>query len=136
MLSATPSPSCRRHEGADRGSATLEMTILIPVALLVLVGIIQGAIWLHASNVAHLAATNALTAARVQDGTSGAGHAAGESTIDQAGSNALTGTAVSVTRGAVTVTVTVTGHAPTFIPGWHPPIRQTVTGPAERVTQP
>ena len=45
---------------------------------------------------------------------------------------ALVGAAVDVDRGAETVTVTVTGTAPSFVPGLNTAVDVTVTGPVER----
>ena len=77
------------------------------------------------------AATSAFNAARAYNASTADGTAAGLAILNQGGSP-INGANVAVTRGAATVTVTVTGNAPTFVPGLTTAIDVTVTGPVER----
>jgi hypothetical protein len=95
-------------------------------------GIIQGSMWYQAQNVAHAAASAAYNSARVNNGTPGSGQAAGFDVISNQGST-LGGASVAVSRAVNQVSVTVTGQAPTLVPGWGgPQVSQTVSGPTER----
>lgn len=115
----------------DRGAATLQNTIIAPVLLLILAIFLHLGIILHANNLAQAAATSAFNAARAYNASTADGTAAGLAILNQGGSP-INGANVAVTRGAATVTVTVTGNAPTFVPGLTTAIDVTVTGPVER----
>ena len=115
----------------DRGAATLQNTIIAPVLLLLLALFLHLGIILHANNLAHAAATSAYNAARSYNASSSDGTTAGLAVINQNGTP-ISGAAVDVDRGAETVTVTVTGTAPSFVPGLNTAVDVTVTGPVER----
>ena len=84
-----------------------------------------------ANNVAQAAASTAYNSARLYDASTEDGVNAGNAALTQAGT-ILTGTNVTVQRGAETVTVTVTGTAATLLPGLPATVTRTVTGPTER----
>jgi hypothetical protein len=116
----------------ERGDANVEMIIVFPVFAAMFFAILQGAIWLDAGNIAQAAANTAYNSARTYDGTSAGGNSAGYIFISTRGKNLDTPT-VEVDRTAATVTVTVTGHSLTLIPGWFGTnVSRTVTGPVER----
>lgn len=115
----------------ERGSAAVEAIMIIPAVLMIFFAIIQGAVVLQANNVAQAAASTAYNSARLYDASTEDGVNAGNAALTQAGT-ILTGTNVTVQRGAETVTVTVTGTAATLIPGLPATVSRTVTGPTER----
>ena len=121
----------REALAGDRGAATLQNTIIAPVLLLVLAVFLHLGIILHANNLAHAAATSAYNAARAYNASGTDGSTAGLAVLNQSGSP-ISGASVAVDRGANTVTVTVTGTAPSFVPGLNTAIDVTVTGPTER----
>ncbi len=127
--------SAARHHG-DEGAGSTELVIAVPLLMLVILLVIQYAIWADAAHVAQATATEALAAARVQGGTAAAGQQRGRQVLTQAGHGVLPSSQVTVTRGAATVTVTVTGAAERLlpVPGLPLAIHVTVTGPAERFT--
>ena len=86
---------------------------------------------LQANNLAQVAASSAYETARLYDATTEDGIAQGNATLSQAGTT-LSGTEVTVQRTAETVTVTVTGTAPSLLPGVPIPISRTVIGPTEK----
>lgn len=107
---------------------------MFPVVLLLIFATVQGALHFHARNLAQAAAAEAVTAASVADGSAGDGQAAAEQFIAAAGGGTLEDTAVTVQRSAGSVTATVTGRSINILPGIPTPaIRQTVSGPVERV---
>lgn len=114
---------------SDRGAVSVEAMLVLPVLFGIFFLIIQGAIWMNAGNNAQAAATAAYNQARLYDATSTDGIVAGEGMVDRAN---LTGAHVSVDRNATTTTVTVTGSAPTLVPGFNIAVERTVTGPTER----
>ena len=59
----------------DAGAGAVELVIVTPLLMLLVLGVIQFALAEQAQHVAQAAATQALAAARVQDGTAAAGQA-------------------------------------------------------------
>lgn len=108
----------------------------MPMVLLIVFGVVQGAVWYHARTVATAAANEAAAAARAENSTTGQGSAAAQ-TVMSRNSDVLRDSSVSVTRDANTVTVTVTGKAAVILTNWRIfNISQTVTSPRERITSP
>jgi hypothetical protein len=128
-----------RRGGVDRarGSATLEIVVLFPAVLLATFGLVQGALYYHARDVALAAATDGLTAARSRSGSADEGQRAALSFLRRAGGDdVLPASAVISERTATTATVTVAGHALSLVPGlpgWA--IEQSASGPIERFTR-
>lgn len=114
----------------DAGAGAVELVIVTPLLMLLVLGVIQFALAEQAQHVAQAAATQALAAARVQDGTAGAGQAQAATVLSQLGGS-LTGPAVIVTRTATQARVTVSGGVESLIPGVRLHVRATVAGPAE-----
>ena len=120
----------------ERGSSSVEVVVLFPVVLLLVFGLVQGALWAHARNVAAAAAQEGVRAARAETTTPDAGRAEATAFLDRAGGqDVLLGARVEVTGTAVEVQVAVTGTAVSLLPGVPgPPVRQSATGPVERFT--
>lgn len=121
-----------RHR--DRGSGAAETVISVPLIMLLILLIVQFAIWEHARGVAQATAEEALAAARVQDGTNAAGQQRADQVLGQIGSAVLVGPQVTVSRNAGYVTVQVRAAAEQVLPlpGFQWPVTITVTGPTER----
>jgi hypothetical protein len=120
----------------ERGSVTLENIIIWPVVMVFMFGFFQFALWLHARDLAHGAATSAYYEARLYDGTIADAQAVGHGVIE-ASSGTIEGANVAVTRNVTTVTVTVTGNIALIVPGWPgSDVSETVTGPVERYVVP
>ena len=119
----------RRRAGRDRGAGSAEIVIAVPLLMLLILLVIQFAVWANAESIAHATAEEALAAARVQGGTAAAGQV-----ISQIGTGVLVGPQVSVTTTPADVTVTVTGTAERVVPlpGLSFPVSVTVTGPVEQ----
>ena len=127
----------RRHGWpwrGDRGAGAAEIVIAVPLLMLLILLIVQFAIWAHASSVAQATAEEALAAARVQGGSAAAGQQRAQQVLGQIGRTVLVSPQVSVTRSAVTATVQITGTAEEVlpVPGLAFPVHVTVTGPVER----
>jgi Flp pilus assembly protein TadG len=115
----------------ERGAVTLQNVIVAPILLLMFAVFLHFGILLHANNLAQAAATSAYNAARNYNASSSDGSAAGLAILSQSGSP-ISGASVVVNRNATVVTVTVTGQAPSFVPGVNTAVDVTVTGPVER----
>jgi hypothetical protein len=106
----------------------------VPLLMLLILLVIQFAIWEHAEGIAHATAEEALAAARVQGSTAAAGQQRAAQVLSQVGSSVLIGPQVSVTRTAADVTVRITGTAEQVlpVPGLTFAVSATVAGPVER----
>ena len=126
----------RSSSVGERGSVTLENIIIWPVVMVFMFGFFQFALWLHARDLAHGAATSAYYEARLYDGTIPDAQAVGRAVIEASGGT-IEGANVVVTKNVTTVTVTVTGNTALIVPGWPGSgVSETVTGPVERFVAP
>lgn len=141
-------PAARRHRPAsllrgrpgrgrlrgDRGAGSAEIVVAVPLLMLLILLVIQFAIWENAESIAHATAEEALAAARVQGGTAASGQQRASQVIGQIGSGVLNGPRVSVAVTPADVTVEVAGTAERVlpVPGLSFPVTATVTGPVER----
>ena len=135
-MNAALRPLRRQVRADERGSATVEMVIATPVLLLLILLVVQFAMWQHSVHVAQAAASQGLAAARVQGGTAEAGQGEANVVLGQHTSGVLMHPSVRVRRGANTTTVTVTGEAQSVIPFLHLPVHATASGPVERFRAP
>ena len=113
------------------------MVIAVPLLMLIILLIVQFAVWEHATAVAQATAEEALAAARVQGGSAAAGQQRAVQVLGQIGSPVLTSPQVSVTRTAAIATVQIHATAERVVPlpGLSLPVTVTVTGPVERFVQ-
>lgn len=129
-----PSRRGGRATESERGSLTLETAVIFPAVMMLIFGVIQGALYYHAADVARHAAYAAVNAASSHTGSEGTGHAAASSFITQlGGENVLAGSTISVTRSAEVASATVTGRSVSLVPGLELPlISQSAQAPVER----
>jgi len=114
----------------ERGSFSLELSILAPVVMLILFTTIQAGLYAFARDDALTAAQQGVETARVQGGTLAEGEARTQDLLNRSGGS-ITGASVSGSSGAL-VQITVTGHVDTWIPGLSLSLSQTATGIKER----
>lgn len=128
----------RRHWLArdERGAVSAELVIATPLLLLLIMGVIQFALWEHATHVAGAAAQQALAVGRLQGETAANGEAEGEAVLSQVGGGVLVSPTVSATKTAATTTVVVTGRAVSVVGLFSLPVRAVASGPSEVVTAP
>ena len=109
---------------ADRGSSAIELAILAPALLILVMLVIQWALWFQAREVAlNVAQDGARYAREQQPGWPQQAVTQAESFYTRVGTKVLTDLRVQVSPpgGAPNqVFVTVTGHVPTLIPGLSP----------------
>jgi Flp pilus assembly protein TadG len=130
-----PGQRIARSRG-DRGSASLEMVIVVPAVILIMTVVLQGAMYLHARNVAMAAAEQGVRTARADGSSTSAGETATRRFLAQAGAGRLIdGVAVSASGTARQITITVSGRSAAVIP-FLPPlnISQSATGTREAWT--
>jgi Flp pilus assembly protein TadG len=120
--------------GRERGSASAEMVVLLPMLFVVLFSGVQGALFYHARTLASAAAQEGARTAAAEHGTLSAGTAAAAGFLDEVAGDSLTGVTVTGTRTATVATVTVGGTSLSIVPGWTLTVEQSATLPVERIT--
>lgn len=120
-----------RAQQNERGEATTEAVLVVPVLILLIFTVIQFGLWYHASSVTRAAAQEGVREARVAGGTSASGQATAESFLQQTAGSLISGTSVTANRTADTTDVTVNGTVISVVPFLHLP----VSGHAAAVTE-
>jgi Flp pilus assembly protein TadG len=115
----------------ERGAVSAELVIATPLLLLLIMGVIQFALWQHATHVAGAVAQQGLAVGRLQGETAAAGQSEAQSVLDQLGSGVLVDSNIIATRTGTTTTVVVTGHAESIVGLFSLPVKATATGPTE-----
>jgi Flp pilus assembly protein TadG len=127
----------RRAGRRDDGALILSYLIIVPVFMLAVMVIVQGALWYLAREAALAAARQGADAARVPGALVSAGPRAALAFARNDASGYLLGpSATGLGSTATTVQITVTGHVPTFVPGLAIKVSQVVQAPAEKFTAP
>jgi Flp pilus assembly protein TadG len=124
--------ACYRRDG--RGSASAELVVATPLLMLLILGVIQFALWQHATHIAEAAAQRGLAAGRVDGGTETTGQTEADAVLRQLG--VLSDSRVVTDRTVDMTTVIVTGEAPSVLPFLHLPVRAVASGPSERFRPP
>jgi hypothetical protein len=128
----------RRAGGAgERGALTLSYVIIVPVFLTALLFIAQFALWYLARETALAAARQGTDAARQFSASRQAGPVSAVAFARRHGSGFLLFPAASAAgSGQATVQITVTGLAPSLVPGLTVRVREVARAPVERFTTP
>ncbi len=134
-----PARPCRRQGtgqaatgSGDRGSVSAETAVVLPALLLLILLIVQTALYAHARNLSQSAAQEGLRAARLRAGSAAAGQTAARSFLAGSAGTLLTSPTVSAARSPTTATVTVDGHATAVVPFLTLTVHSTAAGPVER----
>ncbi|MFB9320095.1 TadE/TadG family type IV pilus assembly protein [Cryptosporangium minutisporangium] len=122
--------------GSDRGAVSAELALATPLLLLLLMLVVQAALAWHAVHVADATVTRAADAARLSGATDADGQAAAATLTEQLGSGLLTDVQVTVSRSGGQVTVELTAHTPTVVPGLTWTVHRHATAPIEQPTEP
>lgn len=121
------------HGGSERGSTSLELTILFPVLLLLVFALVQFGLWFHARGLALAAAQEGVSAARLYQATPGAGVDRATDFLTAHGSDTLLEAQVNDGSSALRVRIEVTGRALSVLPGVSGlSVSQHAEGPVER----
>lgn len=123
----------KRGGPADHGALTLSYVAVLPFVFLFLMVLIQASFWFLARNAALTAAREGADAARALNAPVSAGPAAALAFARQAGSGYLEDPAASASGSTgSTISITVSGHVPSFIPGLVVHVSETVQAPVEK----
>ena len=124
-----------RRRSGERGAASVELAVTFPVVLLLVMTLIQAALWFYARSIALGAAQEGAREGRVQPASTARAQSAAEGFLDQTARDLLNGRDVTVAGSATSIEVTVTGTSLSLVPGlsgWS--VTQTAVGPVERPT--
>jgi Flp pilus assembly protein TadG len=122
----------KRAAGDEAGVSTLEAVLVFPALLLLLMLIIQFALWYHAADLATAAAQDGARAARVEGATASDGAAEANQLLDQTGRSILQGRQVVVERTTDMTRVEVRGTCIELVPFLHLPVHAVAESPTER----
>ena len=132
-MNATTAPTGHRVVlRGDRGAVSAELVIATPVLLLMIMLIVQFALWSLATHIAQAATSYGLATTRAHQGTPAAGARITWQLLDQLADGPLREARVAVERGATTATVRISGTASTVVPFLRLPVHAEATGPVER----
>lgn len=110
----------------------MELVVVFPVALLLVLLLVQAGLWYLGRSVATAAAQEGARAAAVVGGTSGRGRQVAVQTLTQVAGALLTRTTVTASRTADRSVVSVTGWAEGIVPGWSVEVTASAADPVER----
>ncbi len=134
-----PARPCRRPGtrqaatgSGDHGSVSAETAVVLPALILLILLIVQTALYAHARNLSQSAAQEGLRAARLRAGSAATGQTAATSFLAATAGTLLTSPTVSAARSPTTATVTVDGHAAAVVPFLTLTVHSTAAGPVER----
>ena len=123
-----------RRAGAGRrddDGSVVEAVVVIPVAMLLLLAVVQFALWAHAAQVVQLAASEGDQVTRTTGGSVAAGEARAESVLSGSGPVVSATSAVVSIGAGDQATITVTGQAEAVLPWLHLPVSATQIGPVQ-----
>jgi Flp pilus assembly protein TadG len=109
----------------------IEAVLVIPVIMVILLAVVQFALWSHASQVAQLAASEGDRAARSSGGGTATGISRAQSVLQGAGSDLESSSATAAMLPGEEVRLTVVGRALSILPGLSLPVSATVIGPVQ-----
>ncbi|HAM01878.1 MAG TPA: hypothetical protein DCQ30_06570 [Acidimicrobiaceae bacterium] len=113
----------------ERGQT--ELVIVFPVAMLLVLLIVQGALWFIGRSIASDAAQDGARWAAVVGGTAASGEARARADLDQLAGPVLGATSVSAARTSSRAQVTVSGRAESILPGFSLSVSATASEPTE-----
>ena len=111
------------------------MAILLPALLVAMFLGMQAAIFYHARNVAHAAATEGARAAAVEGGSTSDGISAAATFVaDAGGDRVIVDLDVAGERTTERVVITIRGSSLSVVPGWSPSFEVEAVARTERLT--
>jgi Flp pilus assembly protein TadG len=113
----------------ETGAASVELTLVLPVFLLLCWLTIQAGVWWHGQQIAQTSADAGARAAHLLGADQADGEHTARAILDRYAGNLIRNPAVQVDRDANTVRVTVTGTALAVIPGLDAPVTAHATYP-------
>jgi Flp pilus assembly protein TadG len=116
----------------DRGSATIQTVLTMPLLGLLVFGIIQFALYFHALQIAQTAANEGVNAARIEGASDSDGRDRSSAFLAAMAGGALHDEHVAVRRDTQSVRVSITGTAEQVVPLLQLAVRASATAPIEQ----
>lgn len=110
----------------------VEYALVLPMALLLILALVQTAMYFHAYNAARHAADRAVQVTQVLGGNASEGEAAAHQVLSQI--VAMENAQVDVTRGQDIATARISGQSQSLVFAWAPTVEAIAEGPVERWT--
>jgi Flp pilus assembly protein TadG len=124
--------TAQRHR--ERGASTVEFAVGLSLMVLLVMAVIQFAVYFHLRAVAGTSARHGVDRGRIVDGSDGDALIAANEFLDQSGSS-LTGRQVTASRTGDEFSVTVTGQVPSVMPGLNLTVDVTKSAPIEEFVE-
>lgn len=118
----------------ERGSASIQMVVLLPALFLLMFLGMQAALFYQGRTIILAAAQEGARDAAAENGALTAGINTAASYVSTSTNAGLKGVRVTGARSAGHASITVTAYTLSVIPGWKPQITQSANYPIERVT--
>jgi len=115
---------------SDRGEASTQFVVLVPVLFVLALLVVQSALWFHTANMAESAAAQGAAAGAPLGAALGAAGDEAARVVDENGGRLIGSPAVSV--GADQVVVAVEVAVPHLVPFFPETVRRTQSEPRER----
>lgn len=116
----------------ERGDATVEAVLAVPVLLLLITIVIQFGLYYHAAHTAEAAAQEGARAARVEGAVAADGQQRAEAFMADAAPTLVDNVTVIATRDTETAHVEVRGTVQPIVPGLTLRVQADATSPVER----
>ena len=116
----------------ERGGATVELVLSVPVLLLLIMLVVQLGLFWHANHVAQAAAQEGVRAARVVDGSADAGRERARAFVANAAPTLLHDVDITATRDGQTADVRVRATVQAEVPGLSLTVDVESRSPTER----
>lgn len=100
----------------ERGTASLELALVVPTLMLLVLGVLQFGLWFHAQSVVQSAALEGARVAAAEDGTGDAGRARAVGLVGEGLGDAAEQTGASASVDPEAATVRVTARLRTLLP--------------------
>jgi len=123
-----------RHPAGRRGrgeEGIAEVVIIFPVAMVMILLVVQTGMWFLARAAANDAAADGARAAAVVGGSVAAGQSQAESVLGHLAGHLLVGPSVTVTRSATRAQVAITAHTESILPVFSLPVTASAAAPVE-----
>lgn len=131
----SPSVECAHRLRGDRGALMLSYVAVLPFLFVVIMVLIQASFWFLARNAALAAARQGADAARALNASRADGPITALAFARRAGEGYLEDPqATAVGSTAKTVSITVSGHVPSLVPGLVVSVSETAQAPIEEFT--
>ncbi len=121
-----------RRLRSERGDATVEAVLAVPVLLLLVLLVIQFGLYYHAAHTAEAAAQEGARAARVDGASADDGKTRARTFMADAAPTLVRDVTVIATRNAETARVEVRGVVHAIVPGLDLSVRAEAESPVER----